>query len=346
MPFALVSPKAGRSPYWRVRGTEFGVYLNRSTKTGDRRIAAKFLAEWRAEAQRQVLSGGGESREPTFADAALAYMRADRSPRFLTPLLKHFGETPLSKIGQSELDAAAVALYPRASAQTRNRQVYSPVSAILRHSGVHKPIRRPKGSASAPRPHWLKPEQAFALLNAAAGVDARFGALLTFLLYCGPRLSEALRLEWPDVDLARSTALLRQTKNGQPITVHLPPQVVAALASLTPAEPTISHSRRQLKPTVFRITKCGRLYSMLAAAEKAAGLSLPPRSAFHILRHTHATWRRLYSGADTSALVQTGLWKSRNAAAIYEHIDVSEEARKSDLLPTPTRAKSARKAKS
>jgi hypothetical protein len=63
------------------------------------------------------------------------------------------------------------------------------------------------------------------------------------------------------------------------------------------------------------------------------------------LRHTHATWRRLYSGADTSALVQTGQWKSRNAAAIYEHIDVSEEARKADLLPTLTRAKPARKAK-
>ena len=94
-------------------------------------------------------------------------MRADRSPRFLTPLLKHFGEKPLSRIGQVELDAAAIALYPRVSAPTRNRRVNSPVSAILRHSGVQKPIRRPKGSASAPRPHWLKREEAFALLDGA-----------------------------------------------------------------------------------------------------------------------------------------------------------------------------------
>jgi integrase len=159
-------------------------------------------------------------------------MRAGRSKRFLAPLLKRFGDTPLSGIVQAEVDAAAIALYPRASAPTRNRQVYSPVSAILRHCGVQRPIRRPKGSASAPRPHWLKPEQAFALLDAAAVIDQRFGALLSFLLYRGPRLSEALRLEWPDVDLARSTALLRQTKNGEPMTLHLPPQVIAALANL------------------------------------------------------------------------------------------------------------------
>jgi hypothetical protein len=49
------------------------------------------------------------------------------------------------------------------------------------------------------------------------------------------------------------------------------------------------------------------------------------------------------TGADTSALTATGLWKSRNAAAVYEHVDVSEEARKADLLPT--RAASVRKAK-
>jgi hypothetical protein len=39
-------------------------------------------------------------------------------------------------------------------------------------------------------------------------------------------------------------------------------------------------------------------------------------------------------GADTSALVDTGLWKSRNAASVYEHFEVGEEARKSDMLPT------------
>ena len=166
------------------------------------------------------------------------------------------------------------------------------------------------------------------MIKAATEKHERFGALLTILLYTGVRLSEALRLAWPDVDLKRPTALFRDTKNGHPLTAHLPPPAVAALANLPDRE-----------GKVFRLTKSGRLYLLWADAEKDAGLSLPPRSAFHILRHTHATWRRLYTGADTTALVQTGLWRSRNAAANYEHVDASEESRKADLLPAPPRAR-------
>ena len=56
MPFKLVPPTAGRSPFWKVRGTELGIPINRSTKTGDRKLAAKLLAQWRAEAQRDAIS--------------------------------------------------------------------------------------------------------------------------------------------------------------------------------------------------------------------------------------------------------------------------------------------------
>ena len=49
MPYKLIPPKAGRSSFWRIRGTEFGAYLDRSTQTGDRREAARFLKFWRDE---------------------------------------------------------------------------------------------------------------------------------------------------------------------------------------------------------------------------------------------------------------------------------------------------------
>ena len=122
MPFKLIAPKAGRSPFWRVRGTEHGVYLDRSTQTGEKREAAKFLAAWRADAQRRVLSGTVREAK-TFASAALAYMQGEGEKRFLAPLLEHFGEIPLTEIDQGAIDAAAVALYPDASPATRHRQV-------------------------------------------------------------------------------------------------------------------------------------------------------------------------------------------------------------------------------
>lgn len=328
MPIKLIDPKPGRSSHYRARGTESGIRVDASLKTRDRRQALAALAILRDQVKRDALSGARRDERLTFAAAALSYMRAGGETRFLTPLLKYFGEIEIQRVDQGAIDAAAVALYPDATPATRNRQVYAPVSVILRRAGVALALKRPAGSAPKPRLVWLRPPQAFALLEAARGVDARFGALLAFLLYCGPRLSEALRLRWSDVDLIAATATMRETKNGSTITVHLPPAVVAELANLN-----------KDRPGVFGMTKCGRLYHRLAAAEKASGVALPPRSAFHVLRHTHATWRRKFTGADTSALVGTGLWKSRAAAAIYEHLDAGEESRKADLLPTAPRVR-------
>src|SRR6185312_5346975 len=177
MPFKLVAPKAGRWSHWRVRGTEAGVYVDRSTKVGDRKIAQRILNEWKAEAQRQAIAG--PRKRTTFAEAAIAYMEAGGEKRFLAPLLKHFGNGLITELGQSEIDAAAAILYPHATSATRNRQVYSPLSAVLKHAGIERPLRRPKGSQGTPRLTWLRPEEAMRLLDAAEAVDVRFGALCT-----------------------------------------------------------------------------------------------------------------------------------------------------------------------
>jgi integrase len=321
MPLTLVPPASGRTKFYRVRGHESGVAVDRSTKTEDKRQAQRLLVQWRDEARRQAVEGH-KPASPTFASAVYAYLSAGRSERFLKPIVGHLGDKPLTSIDQSTIDAAAVALYPDATSATRNRQVYSPVSAVLRHAGVTIALRRPKGAGGQRRLDWLRPKQAFALLRAARDIHPRFAALLVFLLYTGVRLSEALRLEWKDVDLDHAQALIRQTKTGQPITVHLPPPIIKALTALDRPRPRV----------LYPIGKGSGVYEMWAQAEKAAGLALP--AAFHVLRHSHAHWRRLYTDADTSALLATGLWASREAASRYEHVDVQDESRKSDLLPT------------
>jgi len=323
LPLTLVSPKEGRTKFYRVRGHEAGVAVDKSTGTEDKRTAQRLLVQWRDEARRQAVEGHRPAA-PTFASAVVAYLQAEHSERFLKPLVERLGDKPLTSIDQSVIDAAATALYPSATSATRNRQVYSPVSAILRHAGVTIALRRPKGAGGQRRLDWLRPKQAFALLRTARDIHPRFAALLVFLLYSGVRLSEALRLEWKDVDLDHAQALIRITKTGKPITVHLPRPIINALSGLD----------RQRPRVFYPIGKGSRAYEMWAEAEKAAGLALPDRTAFHVLRHSHAHWRRLYTDADTSALLATGLWASRDAASRYEHVDVQDESRKSDLLPT------------
>ena len=135
MPYTLKPPAPGRSPYWRVRGTEHGIPIDRSTQETSKSEAQKWLAKWKADAKRESLAD--RSAKPlTFAGAAKSYLNAGGEAQFLRPLVLHFGDRPIADISQGDIDAAAVMLYPNGGAPTRNRAVYTPISAILRHDGA------------------------------------------------------------------------------------------------------------------------------------------------------------------------------------------------------------------
>jgi integrase len=326
MPLKLVEPRKGKTPYYAVRGTYLGQRIDRSTKTRKRALALKLLKKWEGDIERGEFAQPGE---PTFASAAIAYMNADGEARFMTPLLNHFGSKLLRLIDQAEIDAAALALLPEATPATRNRQVYTPISAVLKYAGVDHKMRRPRGSGGNKATAWLWPEQAEALFAEAEKIDPEFAALLIVLCYTGLRLSEALRLTWNDVRLQEGFAYVPDTKNDEPRAVFLPPVAVAALANI---DRTLGR--------VFRFSKSGHLYSLLRLAAIRAEVDLPERSAFHIFRHTYATWMRRFGGLDTKGLVATGAWKDRKSADRYEHVVVTEEARRAELLPTSRRKNS------
>lgn len=348
MPLKLVPPRNDArqsSPNWRIRGTYLGTEVNQTAGTPSKKVAQQELDRL----EREIQSGRfGKAGSVDFLTAAISYLEAGGDGTFMNRLQDYFGETALDAIDQAAIDKAATTLYPDASHATRNRQVYTPVSAIMKHAGFEKKLRRPKGARGTSRLAWLKPDEAGALIAAAraraarleaeaetkprqfkgaaranARAARRFTALCVFLLYTGSRLSEALRVRPQHLELQRSFAYVGKTKNGQPRPVHLPPQVVAELANLE-----FGRTR------VFGVNaKCGRLYEWLDEVATAAGVTIPPRVAFHIFRHTYGAWMRRYGGLDTSGLVATGAWRSRQAAAVYEHVEASEEAQKADMLP-------------
>lgn len=327
MPLKLVPPRAGKSPYWSVRGHHLGAYLDRSTKTADRATAARFLKAWKEDLERGALARPGE---PTFLDAAVNYIAATGNDAFLQPVTEHLGRRPLREINQQVIDQAAIALYPTASPQTRNRQLYTPVSAVLKHAGQDWKIRRPKGWRGSKRTSWMEPPQAFRLLAAARDVDKEFEIFLIVLLYTGLRLSEATGLTTDRLNLQESFAYIPRTKNDQPRPVFLPPVAVAALASHPRGLERRYKDGRGEK--VFRFIKCGRLYTLMGKAKKAAGADLG-FVTFHVLRHTWATWMRRYAGLDLQGLVATEAWSDPASAARYAHVVASEESRKATMLP-------------
>jgi integrase len=324
MPLKLVPPRPG-NPNWQIRGSYLHVKrLYRSAGTPERRIAEQALKKLK----RDIESGAFAAEAgPTFAGAVTSYLRAGGESYPLRKLLEYFQTTLLADIDQAAIDAAADALFPveRYSPATRNRQVYCPISAILKHAGIETKLRRPKGGRGKRRLHWLRPEPLLDLLAAAEAIDVRFGAFCKFLFYVGARRSEGLLLEWNDVDLAAGSAFCRTTKNGDPRTCFLPPELVATLANL----PRVAGDDR-----VFRLCANNQLAAMLDKASQISGVPIPDGIAFHIFRHSYGAQMRRIAGLDTSGLVATGAWKSPEAARVYEHTEFSEEATKAVLLPT------------
>jgi integrase len=320
MPLKVVPPRTGKSPNYTIRGTYLGVRVDRTAGTPDLKTARRVKKRIETEIERGALEPRGGK---TFAVAALAYLRAGADHRFIDTLAAHFGNAPLARIDQTAIDEAAHVLYPDASPATRNRQVYTPMSAILKHAGVRFELRRPKGSAGQATLRWLWPEQAEALFEAAD--DPEFRAFLITLCYTGLRLSEAIWLRCDAVRLSEAFAYLPTSKNDQPRALYLPPVVVAELAN---------HPRglERSGETVFRFRKNGHLYTLLKRAKTRADL---PWVTFHTFCHTYGTWMRRYGGLDTRGLVGTGRWKSEKSAARYAHVLPSEDAMRAALLPTP-----------
>jgi hypothetical protein len=84
--------------------------------------------------------------------------------------------------------------------------------------------KQPRG-----RVRWITFEEADKLIASCA---PHLAPLVTFMLFTGCRIGEALALDWRDVDLSRSHAAFLDTKNGDRRGTPLHPRALAALANM------------------------------------------------------------------------------------------------------------------
>ncbi|MBR1301238.1 tyrosine-type recombinase/integrase [Bradyrhizobium sp. AUGA SZCCT0042] len=374
MPLKLRDPRPPKTPNYSVRGTYLGVYVERTAGTPDKKVAAGVLKRIKNSIERGDYATAPEPveapRAPTFADAALAYLRAGGEGKFLGRIIEQTGpfalrDRLLAEIDQIAIDSAAAALYPAAPATTTNRQIYTPVSAVLKHAGIERKIRRPKGWRGSKATSWLEPEQAFRLIGEAYQIDYEFGLFCEMLLYTGMRLSDPVRARLRDLKLDQALLYIPDTKNSDPRPVHLTPRLVQAFRKAPPrpvrprkaaghilANGEAGRSRRSAgvpfldrapNEKLFRFAISGHLRKMLKLALSRAGVSLPRRQAgFHIFCHTYGTWMKRYGRLDTWGLTRTGRWKDPDSADRYNHTEASWEARQADLLPVPHAKRIAR----
>ncbi len=339
MPLYLRPPH--KSPNWSIRGTYLGVAVERSAGTPKRAIA---------EQQRKKLEGQIERGEyppkpkqpdaPTFLSAAVAYMKAGRPRRYVGKLIDHFKETPLHEIDQNAIDKAAAAIYPNVTPATRNVAVYTPVGAILHLAKVDITVQRPKGHKGNIVTRFLLPPDAFAIIDAAFAIDEELGRLLTFLLYTGCRIGEALALKWENISMREHwEAYIETSKNGDARTVRLTPDAIASLGPVKASGRVFRFRQGGHRNFLFlnaKVTACG-LPPVKRPKRGEKQIKPPYRLSwvtFHTFCHTWATWMRKFGGADLQGLVATGRWRDPRSAARYAHVVSHEEWDRAASLPS------------
>lgn len=308
------------SPYWYARGTIRRIRIDESSGLADKKAAKEWLAIREAEIVTQSVHGVAAVK--TFAHAAASYLEGGGEGTHVGPLLDFFGVTKLTYIDPDLIDRAAKKLGKKKdgspkSGATINRQVHTPLAAILHHAAgkgwCPKPVvKRPKQPEG--RVRWVSHDEADRMIGAAA---EHLRPLMTFLFSTGARLSEALYLDWRDVDLEAGRVAFHETKNGESRGVPLHPLVLTALRELPHRDGAVFR-RPDGKPYASREgAGGGQIKTAWATMLRNSGISdFRP----HDTRHTWATWHYA-ANRDPFGLMVLGGWKSEKMVARYAHIN-------------------------
>lgn len=322
-----------RNSYY-LRGTLRGVRIRETCGTDDEETAEAIRArkEW------EILQGsvfGTKAVGVTFLTAARIYLENGGERRFLQPLIDHFKATPLAKIDQAAIEAAASKIYPGLAPATISRQIFTPTTAVINAAasvGLCSPIKTKRPKTPKGRVRWITHDEAARLIEACA---PHLRPLVAFLLLTGARIGEALWLDWRNVDLRRGQVQLLDTKNGTDRGVPLHPEIVAELANLKGRDGCIFRKPNGMPYAPLdeeddRDTSAGsRIKKGFAAACRRAGIT---NFSPHDCRHTWATWH-YQENRDLNMLMHLGGWSSLAMVLRYAHVNVAHAAPSIHAMP-------------
>lgn len=302
---------------WHYRGSVADDYLRGSTRTANKKDAARIAAAIEHKHLNRHLDGPKDSL--TFPEAVAHYLKAGKPEKYLDKIEDYWKDTKVKDMTAGAIRQSAVDIYPKAGGATRNRQVITPTQAIINHCAeleLCPPIRikRFKFEAKIKKPVSLDWVEALC----ASGRPVIKALVLTmFSTAC--RFSEAHRLEWADIDFQGRTIKIRDTKTGNERFAHMTQPVLVALANLP----------RDKRPFHWSQSHMRRLWD---EDVKAAGFE---RLTFHSCRHGFAT-KMLRDKVDPKTAAKLGGWADI-ALFMKTYAHAMEDATLTEgLFSTPT----------
>lgn len=325
-----------RGDIYHLRGTIRGITIRETTRCTHQEDAEAVRIKREAEILKRSIHGA--SATASFLEAAVLYLEHGGEARYIEPLTEHFGTTKLERVDQTAIDNAARIIYPNAAPSTRNRQIYTPVSAIMHFAADRglcewRTVKRPKQPKS--RIRWLELQEAESLIEACS---PHLKPLVTFLLYTGARLSEAVHLDWKDVDLSSRRVSFIDTKNGEDRGVPLHDRALIELANLGHREGAVFRKPgTKVKPLgdPYKVKNNGggQIKTAFKGACRRAGIT---NFTPHDCRHTWATWHYA-ANRNIKALMELGGWKSETMVMRYVHVNPGHLIDSINALPSGTK---------
>jgi len=310
-----------RGEIWHYRGTVAGRRIRGSTKTADKKIAQRIAAELESQQWKGHLDGPGAVL--TFSQAAILYLQAGKSDRFIARISDHWRDTLVKDITPGAVRAAAIKICPTAKGATRNRHVIVPTQAIINHAAEMElcprlKVKRFPVETKRKQPITWEWVQAF-----MAHANPHLGALACFMFLTGARVTEAINVRWKDINLTTRKAMIKQTKVGAERLAHMPPALVVAIANI--------ESDRDPSAKVFKYSTRDTAKPQWNKVIKRAGIEY---LTYHACRHGFAT-ALLHRNIDPVTVAKLGGWKTpQHVFQTYGHA-VDDDTLADRITDTP-----------
>lgn len=308
-----------------IDGYVNGRRYQRKPQSQNPALAKEEAAVWEAELLREAWHGPKDCAvQHTLDQALVKYLEAKPRSNSTKARLERLqtaigGETLLGDINQDTITQLRNGLFVGAAESTILRDGITPLRAVLTIAvdlGWCSPVGFKTPELPEGRTVYFLPTEAEAMIGSAA---AHLQELLSVLFCTGARLSEALYLDWRDVDLVDGRIILwpDRTKAKKRRNVILPPRAVAALANLPHREGAVFRRWPDGQPYAEVDDYGGQIKKAWHGARRRAGL--PEELTPHSTRHTWATWHYAMH-RDPLRLKIEGGWSSLDQVERYAHL--------------------------
>jgi len=304
----------GWVPVRRPDGSIARRRIERSAKSSKREEAKRLCDTLAAAYEQRAVA---VVRPLSFAKAVINYLKTGGEGRFLTPdLLKRIGTMQCADIDDTLMVELADEFYPNATPATVNRQLYSPIIAVLRQASKSKACTRP--DFTRPRGHdavdkdtpvpglpWFK--------KVLPELSRPLAAMMMALTLHGIRPKEAMDCGPTDYDPVGKRLAIKD-KNGDLQMIDLADPVWQAIEKYD----------WQNMPALFGYEYAQRRAAM-RALQRACDRAGVPRFGMHTVgRHSFAT-RMLDEGYSVKHVARMGRWSNeKQIMRRYGHLAKNE----------------------